>query len=122
MKCTKLPPKRINLCIDKGLVLMKDYEYYEKKADNSLKMLSELERFEIFNLESAEKYDNAQNIDFIIDENGYIKYMIVGVNGSKFSFLSSREYVEIPWDCVTKVGANVIVISADETKIRRARA
>ncbi|CUN57353.1 YlmC/YmxH family sporulation protein [Clostridium sp. NSJ-49] len=101
---------------------MKDYEYYEKKADNSLKMLSELERFEIFNLESAEKYDNAQNIDFIIDENGYIKYMIVGVNGSKFSFLSSREYVEIPWDCVTKVGANVIVISADETKIRRARA
>ena len=101
---------------------MKDYEYYEKKADNSLKMLSELERFEIFNLESAEKYDNAQNIDFIIDENGYIKYMIVGVNGSKFSFLSSREYVEIPWDCVTKVGANVIVISADETKIRRERA
>ena len=122
MKCTKLPPKRINLCIDKGVVLMKDYEYYEKKADNSLKMLSELERFEIFNLESAEKYDNAQNIDFIIDENGYIKYMIVGVNGSKFSFLSSREYVEIPWDCVTKVGANVIVISADETRIRRARA
>ena len=122
MTCNKLAPKRINLCIDKGVVLMKDYEYYEKKADNSLKMLSELERFEIFNLESAEKYDNAQNIDFIIDENGYIKYMIVGVNGSKFSFLSSREYVEIPWDCVTKVGANVIVISADETKIRRARA
>ena len=41
---------------------MKDYEYYEKKPDNGLKMLSELERFEIFNLESAEKYDNAQNI------------------------------------------------------------
>ena len=82
---------------------MKDYEYYEKKPDNGLKMLSELERFEIFNLESAEKYDNAQNIDFIIDENGYMKYMIVGVSGSKF-------------------GANVIVISADETKIKRARA
>ena len=58
----------------------------------------------------------------VADENGYIKYMIVGVSGSKFSFLSSREYVEIPWDCVTKVGANVIVISADETKIKRARA
>jgi hypothetical protein len=60
---------------------MKDYEYYEKKPDNGLKMLSELERFEIFNLESAEKYDNTQNIDFIIDENGYIKYMIVGIEG-----------------------------------------
>lgn len=101
---------------------MKDYEYYEKKPDNGIKNLSDLERFEIFNLESAEKYDNAQNIDFIIDEDGYLKYMVVGVSNSKFSFLASREYVEIPWECVTKVGANVIVISADESKIKRARA
>ena len=101
---------------------MKDYEYYEKKPDNGIKVLSDLERFEIFNLESAEKYDNAQNIDFIIDEDGYLKFMVVGVSSSKFSFLSSREYVEIPWDCVTKVGANVIVISADESKIKRAKA
>lgn len=101
---------------------MKDYEYYEKKSDNGIKVLSDLERFEIFNLESAEKYDNAQNIDFIIDEDGYLKFMVVGVSSSKFSFLSSREYVEIPWDCVTKVGANVIVISADESKIKRAKA
>ena len=52
MKCNKLPPERIKLCISKGVVIMKDYEYYEKKPDNGLKMLSELERFEIFNLES----------------------------------------------------------------------
>lgn len=102
---------------------MKDYEYYEKKTDNGLKMLSELERFEIFNLESAEKYESAQNIDFIIDEKGYLKFLVVGVSTNKFSFLGgSKEYIEIPWECVTKVGANVIVISADEGKIKRARA
>ena len=46
---------------------MKDFEYYEKKPESQLRNLSELERYEIFNLESAEKYDSAQNIDFIID-------------------------------------------------------
>lgn len=101
---------------------MKDFEYYERKNDDGIKYLSDLERFEIFNLESAEKYDNAQNIDFIIDEDGNLKFMVVGVSSNKFSFLSSKEYVEIPWECVTKVGANVIVISADESKIKRARA
>ncbi len=78
---------------------MKDFEYYEKKPESQLRNLSELERYEIFNLECAEKYDSTQNIDFIIDEEGYIK-----------------------WECVTKVGTNVIVISAEEGKIKRARA
>ena len=63
-----------------------------------------------------------KNIDFIIDEEGYIKFLVVGISSSKFSFFGSKEYVEIPWECVTKVGTNVIVISAEEGKIKRARA
>ena len=51
---------------------MKDFEYYEKKPESSIRSLSDLERYEIFNLESAEKYDSASNIDFIIDEEGNI--------------------------------------------------
>lgn len=101
---------------------MKDFEYYDKKPEGNLRLLSDLERYEIFNLESAEKYDSAQNIDFIIDENGCLKFLVVGISTSKFSFLGSKEYVEIPWECVTKVGTNVIVISAEEGKIKRARA
>ena len=101
---------------------MKDCEYYEKKPESQLRNLSELERYEIFNLESAEKYDSAQNIDFISDEEGYRKVLVVGISANKFSFFGSKEYVEIPWECVTKVGTNVIVISAEEGKIKRARA
>ena len=102
---------------------MKDFEYYEKKPESEEKFLSDLEKFEIFNLESAEKYDSTQNIDFIIDENGYLKFLVVGISSGKFNFFGgSKEYVEIPWECVTKVGANVIVISADEGKIKRAKA
>ena len=101
---------------------MNDFEYYEKKSESTEKYLSDLERFEIFNLESAERYDNAQNIDFIIDADGYLRFLVVGVSSNKFSLFSSKEYVEIPWECVTKIGANVIVVSADEGKIKRARA
>lgn len=101
---------------------MKDFEYYDKKPESDLKLLSNLERFEIFNLEDAEKYDNNQNIDFIIDDDGYLKYLIVNVTSGKFGFFSNREFVEIPWSCVTKVGANVIVISADKGEIKRAKA
>ena len=102
---------------------MKDFEYYEKKVDNSEKLISDLEKFEIFNLECAEKYDSSQNIDFIIDEEGCLKFLVVGVSSNKLSFFGgSREFVEIPWECVTKIGANVIVISAEEGKIKRAKA
>ena len=102
---------------------MKDFEYYEKKADSSEKLISDLEKFEIFNLEYAEKYDSSQNIDFIIDEEGCLKFLVVGVSSNKLSFFGgSREFVEIPWECVTKIGANVIVISAEEGKIKRAKA
>ena len=49
--------------------------------------------------------------------------MVVGVSSNKLSlFGGSREFVEIPWECVTKIGANVIVISAEEGKIKRAKA
>lgn len=102
---------------------MKDFEYYEKKVDSSEKLISDLEKFEIFNLECAEKYDSAQNIDFIVDEEGYLKFLVAGVSSNKLSlFGGSREFVEIPWECVTKIGANVIVISAEEGKIKRAKA
>lgn len=101
---------------------MKDFEYYEKKTESKIRNLSELEGYEIFNLESAEKYDTASNIDFVIDEDGYLKFLVVGISAGKFSFFGSKEYVEIPWECVTKVGTNVIVISAEEGKIKRARA
>ena len=61
-------------------------------------------------------------VQFVIDEEGNIKFLVVGISTGKFSFFGSKEYVEIPWECVTKVGTNVIVISAEEGKIKRARA
>jgi len=97
-------------------------EYYEDelRKETRYRLLSELERYEIFNTEEAEKYDTQQDLDFIIDEKGNIQFIIAAVYGNKGLF-GGREYVEIPWDFVTKVGTNVIVVSADKGKIKRTR-
>ena len=73
---------------------MKDFEYYEKKTESSIRSLSDLERYEIFNLESAEKYDSASNIDFIIDEEGNIKFLVVGIVQVSLVFLVVRNMLK----------------------------
>lgn len=98
--------------------------YYEEesKRESRYRLLSDLERYEIFNTEEAEKYDTQQALDFIIDENGNLQFIVAAVAGSKLGLFGGREYVEIPWNYITKVGTNVIVVSADKDKIKRARA
>lgn len=104
----------------------KNTEYYNDeedfKRDSRYKLFSELERYEIFNTEEAEKYDSNQALDIIIDDDGEIQFVVAAVAGSKLGFFSSaREYVEIPWEFVTKIGTNVIVVSADKDRIKRVR-
>lgn len=94
----------------------------ENKRESRYRLLSDLEKYEIFNTEEAEKYDTQQALDFIIDENGNLQFIVAAVAGSKFGFFGAREYVEIPWNYITKIGTNVIVVSADKNKIKRARA
>lgn len=90
------------------------------KKETRYRLLSELERYEIFNTEEAEKYDTQQDLDFIIDEEGNIQFIVAAIYGNRGLF-GGKEYVEIPWEFVTKVGTNVIVVSADKDKLKRTR-
>ena len=92
------------------------------KRESRYRLLSELEKYEIFNTEEAEKYDTQQALDFIIDEDGNLEFIVAAVAGGKMGFFSSREYVEIPWSYISKIGTDVIVVSADKDKIKRAKA
>lgn len=98
------------------------YENNEEdlKKETRYRLLSELERYEIFNTEEAEKYDTQQDLDFIIDEEGNIQFIVAAIYGNRGLF-GGKEYVEIPWEFVTKVGTNVIVVSADKDKLKRTR-
>ncbi len=90
-------------------------------SDNSKsKLLSEIGRYELININDGEKYDCLQNNDLIVDEDGNIKYLVVNVGGSKLSiFGSSKEFLEIPWNCVKKIGARTIILDAEESDIKK---
>lgn len=98
-----------------------DFYKVEARQDFRYRLFSDIERYEIFNTEEAERYDTQQALDFVIDEKGNLKFIIAAVAGSKLGIFGGREYVEIPWEYVTKIGANVVVVSADREKIRRTR-
>lgn len=92
------------------------------QGDKNIKYLSELEKYELININDGEKYDYLQNNDLVIDEEGNIRYLIVDTRTSKFSiFGGAREVLEINWNAVQKVGAKTIILDADERSIKRAK-
>lgn len=84
------------------------------------KLLSEIGRYELININDGEKYDCLQNNDLIVDEEGNIKYLVINVGGPKFGlFGNSKEFLEIPWNCVKKIGARTIILDAEESDIKK---
>lgn len=66
------------------------------------KLYSEIEKFEIININDGEKYNYLSNNDIVIDEEGAFKLLIIGINNNKFSLFNNNEFIEIPWDYVKK--------------------
>ena len=86
--------------------------------EKSVKYLSEIEKYELININDGEKYDYLIDNDLIVDDNGKFKYLIINVNRGKFNFFSSKDFLEIPWECVKKIGAKTIIIDADDEKVK----
>ncbi|MBE6049449.1 MAG: YlmC/YmxH family sporulation protein [Clostridium sp.] len=89
-------------------------------SDN-IKLLSDIGKYEIININDGEKYDYLQNNDLVVDDEGNIKFLVVNLSNGKLNlFGSSREFLEIPWECVKKVGTHTIILDAEESKIKKA--
>ena len=89
-------------------------------SDN-IKLFSEMERYEIINVNDGEKYNYLANNDVIIDEEGNLKLLILSTNQNKFKFFSSNEFIEVPWEYVKKIGLRTIIIDADEQVLKKTR-
>jgi YlmC/YmxH family sporulation protein len=89
--------------------------------NENIKLFSEMERYEIINLNDGERYNYLSNNDIIIDEQGNLKLLILSTNPSKFTFFNNNEVIEVPWECVKKIGARTIIIDADEQTLKKAR-
>lgn len=87
--------------------------------EENIKYYSEMERFEIININDGEKYNYLMNNDVIIDDDGYLRLLIIDNNTSKFRFFSGTEFLELPWEFVKKIGSSTIIVDVEDNEIRR---
>lgn len=89
---------------------------------NNIKMLSEMERYEIINVNDGEKYNALSNNDIVFDEQGNLKLLVIHMQSGKFSFFDKgSEFLEIPWEYVKKIGSKTIILDVEEEMIKRSK-
>ena len=80
--------------------------------------LSKLGGKEIVNLNDGGRLGVLAESDLLIDErNGKIKALLVPDFRNQFSIFSDKNYVEIPWECVKKIGNDMIIIELEDEQM-----
>lgn len=87
--------------------------------DDNIKFYSEMERYEIINVNDGDRFNCLGNNDVIIDESGNLKMLILNNNKSKIGLFSRNEFVEVPWEYVKKIGSRTIIIDAEESVLKK---
>ena len=88
----------------------------------NVKYLSEIEKYEIININDGEKYSSLSNNDIIVDENGDLRYLIINLGSGKFSLFSQGdEYLEIAWEKVKSIGAKTIILDVEQDEIKKTK-
>ncbi|ADL51540.1 YlmC/YmxH family sporulation protein [Clostridium cellulovorans] len=82
------------------------------------KLFSEMERYEIININDGEKYSTLGNNDILVDSYGNLKLLLLNDEGSRFGLFSRSDYKEIPWHYVRKIGARTIIMDIDEDMLK----
>lgn len=89
-------------------------------SEDKIKTLKQIGSYEIININDGEKYDCLQNNDLVVDEEGNLRYLIINIGKGKFSlFSTTREFLEIPWRCVKKIGSRTIIVDAEKDDIKK---
>ncbi|GLC32695.1 YlmC/YmxH family sporulation protein [Clostridium omnivorum] len=89
-------------------------------SDN-IKYYSEMERYEIININDGEKYNYLSDNDIVVDEDGNLKLLILNDSKSKFSFFGGNEFIEVPWEFIKKIGSKTIILDADDSCFKKTR-
>lgn len=89
--------------------------------EDNIKYYSDIEKYEIININDGEKYSVLANNDIIVDEDGCMKSLILTGNKTGFSLFSKNDFFEVPWDYIKKIGARTIIIDVDDSVIKKNR-
>ena len=84
------------------------------------KRLSEIGGQEIINLYDGGKLGIVADVDLLIDEKtGLIKAMLIPDSKGILSFLSDKNFIEVPWESVRKIGQDTLIVELDEKDSRK---
>ncbi|WP_368487636.1 YlmC/YmxH family sporulation protein [Clostridium sp. BJN0013] len=89
--------------------------------DENIKFYSEMERYEIINVNDGNKFNFLGNNDIIVDSEGVLKMLILNDGRSRFSIFGKGEFIEVPWEYVKKIGTKTIIIDVDEKSLKKVR-
>ncbi len=79
--------------------------------------LSELGGKEIVNLNDGGRLGFLAESELLINtKNGKIKAILVPDSKSQFSFFNDKNFLEIPWDSIRKIGNDMIIIELEDEK------
>ncbi|MFD3156573.1 YlmC/YmxH family sporulation protein [Haloimpatiens sp. FM7330] len=87
--------------------------------DDKIKLYSDMERFEIININDGDKHGCLCDNDIVVDEYGELQLLILNESKSRFSIFSNSTFSEVPWDFVKKIGSRTIIIDVDENTIKK---
>ncbi|PRR80239.1 PRC-barrel domain protein [Clostridium liquoris] len=89
--------------------------------EEDIKLYSDMEKYEIININDGDKYNYLSNNDIIIDEEGNFKLLILNDPKTKFTIFGKSEFIEVPWEFVKKIGSRTIIIDVDEKSLKKTR-
>lgn len=87
--------------------------------EDKYRYLSEMEKYEIININDGDKYSVLGNNDMVIDENGELKLLLINDNKSNKLFFKGNNMLEVSWEYVKKIGSRTIIIDVDGDTLRK---
>jgi YlmC/YmxH family sporulation protein len=91
------------------------------RMSDNIKYYSEMERYEIININDGEKYSYLSNNDIVVDDEGNLRFLILNDAKSRFSLFGGSEFIEVPWEYIKKIGSRTIIIDAEESVLKKTR-
>lgn len=91
------------------------------EINENLKLYSEIEKYEIINVNDGEKYAALSNNDIVIDEGGNMKFLILNQNRSGLGFFNKSDFSEVSWNYVKKIGTRTIIIDIEDSDLKKSQ-
>lgn len=80
--------------------------------------LSQIGGKEIVNLNTGERLGIVAEADLVVEEaDGRIVKILIP--DDRFTIFSERDYIEVPWENVRKIGSDMIIIEQEDRKRKK---